>query len=61
MSSDLEQSPEKEGEWTDRSENLQTDLLRLFERSEFHDCTFLVTSEDGKEIVKKISMPIFSY
>lgn len=34
-------------EWTTRSENLQADLLQLFERADFYDCTFQLVSKDS--------------
>jgi hypothetical protein len=32
-------------EWATRSENFQTDMLQLFERGDFYDCTFHVSSK----------------
>jgi hypothetical protein len=40
-----QKSPE---EWT-RSDNFQTDLLHLWQHSEFYDCTFQVTSKEADE------------
>jgi hypothetical protein len=38
-----------EGEWTTRSVNFQEDLLQLFERGDFYDCTFWVSSKQTGE------------